>query len=80
MTRPLMPRPFEHVTAASTVNDVLGQNPATAPIFHLLGLDTCCRGQMRLCDAAADARTNLGVLLSMLETSISASFVAPGSQ
>jgi iron-sulfur cluster repair protein YtfE (RIC family) len=75
-----MTAPFVHVTAADTVNQVLVRYPATASIFHLLGLDTCCRAHMPLSDAAAHARTDLGVLLSMLEASVCASFAGAGSQ
>lgn len=75
-----MSSPFVHVTAASTVNEVLTRYPTTAPIFHLLGLDTCCRAHSTLRDAAAHARTDLGVLLSMLEASVCASFVGTGSR
>ena len=71
---------FVYVTASSTVNDVLGRYPSTAPIFRLLGLDTCCGANRSLRDAAAHARTDLGVLLSMLEASVAASFVGAQSQ
>jgi iron-sulfur cluster repair protein YtfE (RIC family) len=67
---------FIHVTSASTVDEVLGQYPATAPVFHELGLDTCCGAHMSLSDAATAARTDLGVMLSMLEASACASFAA----
>ena len=80
MTRPFMSSPFVHITAGNTVNEVLGQYPATAPVFHLLGLDTCCRGNLSLTDAAALARTDLGVLLSMLEASACASFAGTGKR
>lgn len=73
-----MSTPFVHVTATATVDEVLRQYPATATIFHLLGLDTCCRAHLSLTDAAALARTDLGVLLSMLEASVCASFAATG--
>jgi iron-sulfur cluster repair protein YtfE (RIC family) len=75
-----MATPFVHVTANHTVNEVLVRYPSTASIFHLLGLDTCCRAHMPLSDAAAHARTDLGVLLSMLEASVCASLVGAGSQ
>jgi iron-sulfur cluster repair protein YtfE (RIC family) len=78
MTTPPMSSPFVHISADDTVNVVLGRYPATAPIFHLLGLDTCCRAHLTLGDAAVQARTDLGVLLSMLEASASASFAASG--
>ena len=80
MTTPSVTTPFVHVTATHTVNEVLVRYPSTAPIFHLLGLDTCCRAHMRLADAATHARTDLGVLLSMLEASVCASFVGTGSR
>jgi iron-sulfur cluster repair protein YtfE (RIC family) len=75
-----MSTPFVHVTANNTVNEVLVRYPATVSIFHLLGLDTCCRAHLRLSDAAAHARSDLGVLLSMLEASVCASLVGAGSR
>ena len=73
-----MSSPFVHVTAGNTVNEVLTRYPATAPVFHLLGMDTCCRGNLSLTEAAALARTDLGVVLSMLEASVCASFARTG--
>jgi iron-sulfur cluster repair protein YtfE (RIC family) len=73
-----MSSPFVHIIASKTVNEVLSQYPATAPIFQLLGLDTCCGAHLTLGDAALRARTDLGVLLSMLEASACASFAASG--
>jgi iron-sulfur cluster repair protein YtfE (RIC family) len=70
--------PLVHIGADDTVNDVLGRYPATASIFHLLGLDTCCRAHLTLGDAAVHARTDLAVLLSMLEASACASFAGSG--
>ena len=70
-----MSSPFVHVTATSTVDDVLRRYPSTAPVFNLLGMDTCCRAKLTLREAAELARTDLAVLLSMLEAAIAASFV-----
>ena len=67
--------PFVHVTAASTVNEVLANYPGTAPILHVFGLDTCCRASSTLRDAAAHVHADLGVLLTLLETSACASQV-----
>jgi iron-sulfur cluster repair protein YtfE (RIC family) len=72
--------PFVHVTANCTVNEVLGRYPVTAPVFHLLGMDTCCGANASLRDAAAEAGTDLAVLLSMLEASVCASLVGAGSR
>ncbi len=69
---------FAPVTAACTVNEVLERYPATAPIFHELGLDTCCRAHSTLLDAAAFAQTDLSILLSMLEASAHESFAGTG--
>jgi iron-sulfur cluster repair protein YtfE (RIC family) len=73
-----MPSPFIHVTASNTVNEVLSQYPATASIFHELGLDTCCRAHLSLADAATLARADLGALLSTLEACACASFAGAG--
>ncbi|MEO7711338.1 MAG: hemerythrin [Gemmatimonadaceae bacterium] len=70
--------PFARVTAACTVNEVLSRYPSTAPIFHELRLDTCCRANSTLLDAAAFARTDLRILLSMLEASAHESFAGTG--
>lgn len=68
--------PFVHVTAANTVNEVLITYPATAPILHEFGLDTCCGASSSLRDAAAQVHVDLGKLLSLLETSACSSLVA----
>lgn len=67
-----------HITASCTVNDVLARYPATAPVFHELGLDTCCRAHFTLREAAACARTDLNVLRAMLEAAAHDSFVGTG--
>ena len=74
MTHDTTAVPFARVTAACTVNEVLARYPATAPIFHELGLDTCCRANSTLHNAAAFARTDLRILLSMLEATAHESF------
>jgi iron-sulfur cluster repair protein YtfE (RIC family) len=71
---------FVHVTAKCTVNEVLGRYPATASVFQLLGLDTCCGANRALRDAATHSRVDLGSLLSMLEASVSNSFEGAGSR
>lgn len=78
MTNDTTSVPFARVTASCTVNDVLVRYPATAPIFHELGLDTCCRANSTLHDAAAFARTDLRILLAMLEASAHESFAGTG--
>ena len=78
MTHDTTSAPFDPVTAACTVNEVLARYPATAPIFHELGLDTCCRAHSTLHDAAAFARTDLRILLAMLEASARESFAGTG--
>ena len=67
-----------HITASCTVNDVLARYPATAPVFHELGLDTCCRTHFTLREAAACARTDLSVLRAMLEAAAHDSFAGTG--
>ena len=73
-----MSSPVVRVTSACTVNEVLIRYPATAPVFHQLGLDTCCRAHSTLRDAAAFARTDLSVLLAMLEASAHETFAGTG--
>ena len=73
-----MSSPFVHVTAASTVDDVLRRYPSTTPIFNLLGMDTCCKAKLTLREAAEQANTDLAVLLSMLEAAVCASFAGAG--
>lgn len=74
-----MSSPFGHVTATSTVDDVLRRYPSTSPVFNLLGMDTCCRAKLTLREAAAQGGTDLAVLLSMLEAAVCASFAAAGT-
>ena len=64
-----MSSPFVRVTATSTVNDVLTRFPATSIVFRELGLDTGDRAQFTLREAARVARTDLGIVLAMLEAS-----------
>ena len=78
MTHHTASAPYAPVTEACTVNEVLARYPATAPIFHELGLDTCCRAHLTLHDAAAFARTDLRILLSMLEASAHESIAGTG--
>ena len=69
---------FVRVTSACTVNEVLIRYPDTGPIFHQLGLDTCCRAHSTLQDAAVFAQTDLSVLLSMLEAAAHETFAGTG--
>lgn len=65
---------FVPVTGECTVEEMLARFPSTAPIFHELGFDTCSQAQTTLRQAAAVARTDLSVVLAMLEASAHASF------
>jgi iron-sulfur cluster repair protein YtfE (RIC family) len=50
-----------------SVNDVLQHYPATANVFHALGLDTCCSGTLSLTEVARKKRLDITVLLDALQ-------------
>ncbi len=64
-----MSSPFVHVTAAWTVDQVLGCYPTTAPLLRGLGLDTDRAARCTLREAAARAHADLRTVLSLLEDS-----------
>ncbi|HXT17304.1 MAG TPA: DUF542 domain-containing protein [Gemmatimonadaceae bacterium] len=37
-----------------SINEVLGQYPSAGALLHACRIDTCCRGQMSLADAATE--------------------------
>lgn len=63
----LMSSPFVHVTAAWTVDQVLGSYPGTAPVLRTLGLDVDRVARCTLREAAARAHADLRTVLSLLE-------------
>ncbi len=71
---------FVRFSATCTIEEVLSRYPSTATIFHLLGLDTACRPETTLRDAAAHTDADLGVLLAMLEASACASLAGARSR
>ena len=74
-----MSSPFVHVTATSTVDDVLSPLSVHHPHLqpprdgHLLS-----SAKLTLREAAEQAGTDLAVLLSMLEAAVCASFAGAG--
>jgi hypothetical protein len=62
-----MSTPFVHVTAAWTVDQVIGCYPAAARILDGLGVDTRVRSQCTVREAAARAHADLRIVLSRLE-------------
>jgi iron-sulfur cluster repair protein YtfE (RIC family) len=67
LTTPNLDRSMQPITMSSTVNDVLRDYPATGAIFNAYGVDTCCRADLPLRDAAAEAAVDADILLAMLE-------------
>lgn len=55
------------ITLSSTVNDVLRDFPATGAVFNACGVDTCCRADLPVTEAAAEAGVDAAMLLTMLE-------------
>ena len=53
-----------------SVNEVIQRSPDTLPVFSAYGLDTCCRGNMTVRDAAQDAGVDPVVLQQALEATI----------
>jgi regulator of cell morphogenesis and NO signaling len=54
------------IDSSWTVNDVLDQFPETISILNLLGIDTCCGGNLTLSDAAADIGENVDAVIAEL--------------
>jgi iron-sulfur cluster repair protein YtfE (RIC family) len=50
-----------------TVNEVIQRYPVTLTIFHLHGMDTCCRGNLLVGEAAKDANVDAATLYAELE-------------
>lgn len=53
-----------------SVNEVVRRFPDSLPVFAAYGLDTCCRGNMSVSDAAADAGVDPVVLVEALRETI----------
>ena len=68
-----MSEPFVHVTAAWTLDQVVGCYPAAGPILHRLGLDACDQPRCTIREAAARVHADLRVVLSRLEETACAS-------
>lgn len=60
--------PFTDLSAS--VNDVVQRYPNTLPVFAAYGLDTCCRGNMSIEDAASDAGIEPAVLADALRATV----------
>jgi regulator of cell morphogenesis and NO signaling len=54
------------MTSTDTVNDLLRETPAAAPVLNRLGIDTCCGGSLSLAEAAASVDMPLSGLLAAL--------------
>lgn len=63
MTPPAVPHAWQ---ATTLVGQVVAEQPTTARIFELVGIDYCCGGQRTLAVAAAEAKVDVEVLLSAL--------------
>lgn len=58
---------MQPISMSSTVNDVLREYPAAGAIFNAYGIDTCCRADLPLREAAAEAAVDADILVTMLE-------------
>ena len=58
---------IENEFALMTVNEVIRRYPVTVSIFHVHGMDTCCRGGLLVGDAARAADVDVATLLAELE-------------
>lgn len=59
-----------HITADSTVNDIVRLYPATIPVFNEFGIDSCCGGAAPLNVAAERDGADLAQLLARLNAVI----------
>ncbi len=54
------------VNAGATVNDTIARFPATARVFNLFGIDTCCGGGNTVAEAARLERVDPAQLVEAL--------------
>ena len=55
------------IVTEKTVREIALKNPASMPVFELLGIDYCCGGGRRLGDACRSAGVDLDHLLLLIE-------------
>ena len=60
------------IDLSCSVNDVIQRCPDTLPVFSAYGLDTCCRGNLSVRDAALDANVDPSVLETALRETLAA--------
>ena len=63
---------ISRVDQSCSVNDIIQRNPDSLPVLAAYGLDTCCRGNLSLYDAALDAGVEPAMIVDALEESLAA--------
>lgn len=58
------------IDAGWTVNDVIVNYPETVAIFNAFGVDSCCRGDATLDQAAAETGITEEALITALRTAV----------
>lgn len=53
-------------TETMTLNEIVARHPASLPVFHRHGLDTCCGGTKPLAEVAARRGLDLSALMAEL--------------
>ena len=61
---------ISRVDVSCSVNDIIQRNPDSLPVLAAYGLDTCCRGNLSLRDAALDAGVDPSMIVEALEESL----------
>jgi regulator of cell morphogenesis and NO signaling len=58
------------IDPAATVNEILGQHPATVSAFNTFGIDACCGGNASIDEAARRDGADLDALIAALDAII----------
>jgi iron-sulfur cluster repair protein YtfE (RIC family) len=58
------------VDSDCSVNDIIQRFPDALPVLAAYGLDTCCRGNLSLHDAALDAGVEPSMVVDALEETL----------
>jgi iron-sulfur cluster repair protein YtfE (RIC family) len=61
------------IDLSCSVNDVVQRCPDSLPVFAAYGLDTCCRGNLSVREAALDAGVDPAMIADALEATLAES-------
>lgn len=61
------------ITGDMVINDVVQNYPWTLPVFHRLGVDSCCGGARTIADMAQEHGYDLDAIIAELKVAAEAS-------